>query len=136
MQKMTSAHNFEISFDSAFPPVPADPEVIEEVLANLVENAIKYSPAGGKITISGSYDGEQARIAVSDEGIGIPSEELKHIFERFHRVDNGPARAVKGLGLGLYLCKTIIEAHGGTIDVLSQQGKGSRFTFTLPLKII
>ena len=133
LQKMTSVHNFEISFDSAFPPVSADPELIEEVMVNLVENAVKYSPGGGKITISGSYDGKQAKVTVTDEGIGIPTEELKHIFERFHRVDEGPARAVKGLGLGLYLCKMIIEAHNGTIEVSSQLEKGSQFTFSLPL---
>jgi len=133
LQAMTSTHTFEINFDSVFPPVPADPELIEEVLANLVENAIKYSPGGGRITISGGFDNKQAKITVSDEGMGIPTEEIKHIFERFHRVDKGPARAVKGLGLGLYLCKTIIEAHGGTIEVSSQFGKGSHFTFTLPL---
>ena len=133
LQKITSTHTFEVNFDSTFPPVSADPELIENVLANLVENAIKYSPGGGKITISGSYDAKQVNITVSDEGMGIPAEEIEHIFERFHRVDKGPTRAIKGLGLGLYLCKTIIEAHGGTIDVSSQPGKGSRFTFTLPL---
>jgi len=133
LQAITSTHTFEINFDSAFPPVPADPALIEEVLANLVENAIKYSPYGGRISISGSFDDKQAKINVSDEGMGIPAEEIKHIFERFYRVNTGSARTVKGLGLGLYLCKTIIEAHGGTIEVSSQPGKGSQFTFTLPL---
>ena len=136
LQTMTSSHSFEVDFESSFPPVPVDPELIEEVLANLVENAIKYSPGGGKITISGSHDAKQVNITISDEGMGIPAEEIEHIFERFHRVDKGPARAIKGLGLGLYLCKTIIDAHGGIIEVSSQPGKGSRFTFTLPLKII
>jgi PAS domain S-box-containing protein len=133
LQKIANKHTFEVNFDSTFPPVPADPELIENVLANLVENAIKYSPGGGKISISGSYDAKKTRITISDEGIGIPPEEIEHIFERFHRVDKGPARAVRGLGLGLYLCKTIIEAHGGTIEVSSQMGKGSQFTFSLPL---
>jgi PAS domain S-box-containing protein len=133
LQKLVSKHTFEVNFDSTFPPVPADPELIENVLANLVENAVKYSPGGGKITISGSYDSKQGRIMVSDEGMGIPAEELKHIFERFHRIDKGPARAIKGLGLGLYLCKMIIEAHGGTIEVSSELEKGSQFTFSLPL---
>jgi len=133
LQKIANKHTFKVNFDSTFPPVPADPELIENVLANLVENAVKYSPGGGKIVISGSYDSKQVRIVVSDEGMGIPAEELKHIFERFHRVDKGPARAIKGLGLGLYLCKTIIEAHGGIIEVSSQMGKGSQFTFSLPL---
>ncbi len=132
LQKMTSTHTFEVNFDPTFPPVSADPELIENVLANVVENAIKYSLGGGKIAISGSYDAKQVNITVSDEGMGIPAEEIEHIFERFHRVDNGPTRAIKGLGLGLYLCKTIIEAHGGIIEVSSQMGKGSQFTFSLP----
>jgi len=134
LQALTSVHTFGIHFDSAFPLVHADPELIEEVLTNLVENAVKYSPAGGRITISGSWSDAQVKITVSDEGVGIPEEEIQHIFERFHRVDNGPARTVKGLGLGLYLCKMIVEAHGGTIEVSSQLGKGSQFTFTLPLQ--
>jgi len=130
-QALTDRHLFEIQMDN-LPPVLADPQLIEEVLANLVDNAIKYSPQGGRISISGEQAHQQVKVTVSDEGIGIPEEGLKHLFERFYRVDREPSQAIKGLGLGLYICKTIIEAHGGTIEVSSQSGKGSRFSFTLP----
>lgn len=133
LQAVTSAHTFEFDFQSDFPSVLADPELIEEVLTNLVENAIKYSPEGGKIRLSGSLAGKMVRVSVSDEGVGIPAEELPHIFERFHRLKNSSAQATKGIGLGLYICKSIIEAHGGTIEASSQPGKGSLFTFSLPL---
>lgn len=133
LQSTTSVHVFEVDFGHDFPPVQADPQLIEEVLTNLVENAIKYSPAGGRITVSGKFDAKEVTVEVADEGIGIPPEETLRIFERFHRVDTGPARTIKGIGLGLYLSRTILEAHGGTIEVSSQPGKGSRFFFTLPL---
>jgi len=74
-------------------------------------------------------------VNVSDQGIGISAEEKKFIFNRFHRVDKGLASTIKGAGLGLYICKTIIEAHGGMIEVSSQPGKGSQFTFSLPVEI-
>ncbi len=133
LQAVTSAHTFEFDFQSDLPSVLADPELIEEVLANLMENAIKYSPNGGKIRLSGSLAGKMMKVTVSDEGMGIPAEELPHIFERFHRLENSLAQATKGVGLGLYICRSIIEAHGGTIEASSQLGKGSQFTFSLPL---
>jgi len=132
-QGVTNIHTFENDFAPAFPPVLADPELMEEVLTNLVDNAIKYSPGGGKITIAGKVGQDRVEITVADEGIGIPLREVGHIFERFHRVDNGLVQKVHGLGLGLYICKSIIEAHGGRISVASELRKGSRFTFTLPL---
>jgi|YelNatPaOPRAMG01_1025707.scaffolds.fasta_scaffold26104_4 PAS domain S-box-containing protein len=132
LETMTTIHRFEVDFDSAFPPVVADPQLIEEVLANLIENAIKYSPLGGKITISGKFVDKQVRVTVKDEGVGIPVGQQSHIFERFYRLDKGPSSGTKGAGLGLYICKSIIEAHGGKIEVSSELGKGSQFTFTLP----
>jgi signal transduction histidine kinase len=116
------------------PAVMADPQLIEEVLANLVDNAIKYSPGGGKINLSGQADNRQIKMTVSDQGLGIPQEGLKHLFERFYRIDRGPSLTTKGLGLGLYICRVIVEAHGGAIEVSSQAGKGSQFTFSLPLQ--
>jgi PAS domain S-box-containing protein len=132
LQVLTNLHIFGIDFEPGFPLLLADPELIEEVLTNLLENAVKYSPEGGKVTISGKCDNRQIHVTVSDEGIGIPARETRHIFERFHRVDKGLSSTVTGVGLGLYICKTIIEAHGGTIQVSSQPGKGSQFTFSLP----
>lgn len=134
LQAVTSVHTFEIDFTPDFPSVLAKPELMEEVLTNLVENAVKYSPEGGRITISGRRGDNQIRVTVDDEGIGIPVRELEHVFERFHRVDIEQARKVQGVGLGLYICKSIVEAHGGRIEASSHPGKGSRFSFVLPLE--
>ncbi|MGQ9546048.1 MAG: ATP-binding protein [Dehalococcoidia bacterium] len=134
LRAMTDTHTFELDFKSDFPSVPADPELIEEVLANLIENGIKYSPDGGKITISGKLIDKQVAVTVGDEGIGIPASQMEYLFRRFQRLDKGLARTIRGVGLGLYICKSIVEAHGGKIDVSSQPGKGSQFTFSLPLE--
>jgi signal transduction histidine kinase len=133
-EPVTSIHTFEIAFAPDFPAVYADPELIEEVLSNLVDNAIKYSPEGGKIAITGKVNQEQVEITIADEGVGIPVREFEHIFERFHRVDSSFVQRIRGVGLGLYICKYIVEAHGGRIWVVSELGKGSQFTFTLPLQ--
>lgn len=124
---------FEMRFPPDFPPVCADYEQMRMVLTNLVSNAVKYSPDGGKIRVGGRPDDTMALIYVSDTGIGIPPEEQERIFNRFYRVDNRLRRETQGSGLGLYLTRAIIEAHGGHIRVESQVGRGSRFLFTVPL---
>jgi PAS domain S-box-containing protein len=134
LESVTSIHRFEVDFAEDFPEVYADPDRMEEVLTNLVDNAIKYSPKGGRIAVTGRARGDSVEVAVTDEGIGIPHRELGRVFERFRRGENGQVQKVRGMGLGLYICKSIIEAHGGKIDVSSEAGKGSRFTLTLPLK--
>jgi len=133
LQSATNMHTFDLDFEPGFPSVLADPELIEEVLANLIENAVKYSPQGGRITVSGRTTGNKVSITVADEGVGILPEELEHIFERFHRSGRSAAGKVRGVGLGLYICKSIVEAHGGNITACSQPGQGSQFTFSLPL---
>lgn len=133
LRATTSIHTFEIDCDPDLPPALADPALIEEVLANLIDNAIKYSPQGGKITIIGRRSKGELRVTVADEGIGIPEEDLERIFERFQRTDRAAVKKVKGVGLGLFICKAIVEIHGGRIEVASKVGKGSQFTFTLPL---
>jgi len=130
---LTEIHKVEVDFPPEFPPVLADPEKIGEVLTNLVENATKFSPQGGTITIKGETSGNGVSVTVADEGIGIPLRDQEQIFNRFYRVDANSARPTQGTGLGLYICKTIIEAHGGRIGVESELGKGSHFTFTLPI---
>ena len=112
----------------------ADARRIEQVLRNLLDNAIKYSPEGGTITVQGYQDESQIVFSISDEGIGIPSEEWERIFERFHRVENDVTRRMRGAGLGLAVCQGIVEAHGGRIWVESQAGAGSTFCFTLPIE--
>jgi signal transduction histidine kinase len=114
------------------PLADADPIRVEQVLANLVENAIKYSPRGGAIKVRiGTLDDGMLSVSVADHGLGIPAEHLEHLFERFYRVESG-GRSIRGVGLGLYICRSLVESHGGQIWVDSQPGLGSTFAFTLP----
>jgi signal transduction histidine kinase len=124
---------FELRFPDDMLPVHADYERVRMVLTNLVSNAVKYSPDGGLIRIGGRTSGDKALCYVSDQGVGIPPEDQERIFDRFYRVDNRLRRETQGTGLGLYLTRAIVEAHGGSIWVESQVGRGSRFFFTLPL---
>lgn len=131
------AYSFSIDFPADFPLLHADEERIEQVLTNLLENAVKYSPDGGVISIGGlvhSPDGSPAvaRITVQDQGIGIAEHELEKVFQRFYRVHNEVVERTGGHGLGLAICRDIVEAHGGRIWAESQPGKGSSFIFTLP----
>lgn len=113
-------------------PVIGDADKLTEVLINLIDNAIKYTPDGGRITVEARPRESAVEIAVSDTGIGIPSKEISRIFERFYRVDRARFREIGGTGLGLSIVKHIVEAHGGKVSVESQIGKGSRFVVSLP----
>ncbi|WNG18726.1 ATP-binding protein [Cystobacter fuscus] len=106
---------------------------LAQVLVNLLENAIKYSPTGGTIRLTVERYGAQALVSVTDRGIGIPSDQMAHLFERFFRARNAPISGFGGLGLGLYICRDIVERHGGRIWVESEAGAGSTFRFTLPV---
>jgi PAS domain S-box-containing protein len=130
MQTQTQAHSISTDFPAHYPVVLADENRIQQVLTNLVGNAIKYS-AGGDIRISGEVRGDIVIVCVSDQGPGIAPEDIPHVFDRFYR---GPdmARQTKGAGLGLYLAKAIIEAHSGTIWVDTAPGQGTRIYFSLP----
>jgi len=112
--------------------VEADEHYLHRALWALVDNAIKYNRPGGKVTLLVAADGTKALFGVSDTGPGIPEESLSRIFERFYRVDQARGHG-RGFGLGLALAKSIVEAHGGKIEVQSRQGKGTRFTVVLPL---
>ncbi len=114
--------------------VRADREMIREVINNLVENAIKFTDKGS-VTVSIDFDKEFATINVEDTGMGMPKEAQKHLFEKFYRVDNTATREVGGTGLGLYITRSIVETFGGSIWVESTKGKGSRFSFTIPLAL-
>jgi len=114
------------------PKAPADEERIEQVLVNLVHNAIKFTPPQGKVTLSAKVEDSNILISVTDTGIGIAADDLPRIFERFYKTDK--ARSGSGTGLGLSIAKHIVQAHGGSIWVQSEEGKGSTFTFALPLK--
>jgi signal transduction histidine kinase len=114
------------------PPVRADPERLEDILANLIANACAYSPPEAPVEVRIARDGAAVAIAVRDEGIGIPEEEQERIFERFYQVRRGPQRRSGGSGLGLYIARAYAEAMGARIHVRSRPGHGSTFTVTLP----
>jgi signal transduction histidine kinase len=115
------------------PLVAADPDKLRQVLVNLTENAIKYSPDGGRIQMLVDREGPAMRFSVRDPGIGIAAEEQARIFERFHRLDPNMTRGVGGTGLGLYICRELVQRMGGRIWVTSGEGAGSTFSFDLPL---
>ncbi len=114
-------------------PIQADPKNMEEIFNNLITNAINYSPEGGKVTITAKVAGEYMEIKVGDTGVGIPSEELPKIFDKFYRVKHPKTRQVTGTGLGLAIVKSAIEAHQGSIDVESVVDQGTIFRILLPV---
>lgn len=110
----------------------ADPDRLEQVLVNLLDNAIKYGKAGGKIIVRGRAAGDQVELCVADDGPGIPTEAKERIFERFYRIDRARSRDTGGTGLGLSIVKHIVQSHGGKVWVESELGRGAQFFFTLP----
>jgi len=133
MEVQLTQHRFVHDFPSDPLMATVDPKRIEQVLRNLLSNAIKYSPEGGTITVQGRGDKRQLLVRVSDQGMGIPSEDIERVFERFYRVENEITQGMRGVGLGLAVCRGIVEAHGGRIWVESTLGVGSTFYFTLPV---
>ncbi|HEY7064821.1 MAG TPA: ATP-binding protein [Chloroflexota bacterium] len=147
--KTVASHSPEHRFQASLPPdlyVEVDPRRVRQVLHNLLENAVKYSPDGGTVHVQavrsgergqpggrGADGGEWVAIGVRDQGIGIARQDLAKVFDRFHRVDNEVGRRVGGSGLGLSICRGIVEAHGGRIWAESEPGAGSTFVFTLPM---
>ncbi len=134
MARLTSIHNFVINVPDDLPQVKADPDKLYQVLLNLVVNAIKYSPDGGSITVTVGKQEGKLRFEVEDRGVGISSEHLPHVFERFYRAARGKSGAT-GTGLGLYVSKSLVEQMGGRIWVESEVEKGSRFFFELPIAV-
>jgi two-component system sensor histidine kinase BaeS len=142
LERMAAAHSprarqlgiaLQVAVEVDMPPVNVDPERMAQVLGNLVSNALRHTPAGGRITLTATLQGNSVLMTVQDTGEGIPPEELPRIFERFYRGDE--ARQVHGgeSGLGLTIAKSIIELHGGTIAVESTPGEGTTFTIALPV---
>ncbi len=127
----TSKHNFIIDIPENFPIIMADESRITQVISNLLSNAIKYSLDGGEIRVSGQVRPEQVIICVSDQGPGISPEDIPHVFDRFYRSSDA-TRMTKGAGLGLYLTRAVVEAHGGRIWVDPKPGDGARICFSLP----
>ena len=133
-EAQTHSHTLEFVTQEGEPmPIFADKERIEQVITNIIGNAIKYTPDGGKITASLEYDEKQRyKITVTDTGVGISKEDIPHLFERFYRVDKSRSTDAGGTGLGLSIAKDIVDAHNGSISVSSEPGKGTDVTIILP----
>jgi signal transduction histidine kinase len=119
----------EVEAPAGLPSVTADPDRVRQVVDNLLSNALKFTPSGGRVTLSARALADSLEISVKDTGLGISAAEQERIFERFYQVD---AHRVRGAGLGLAICKSLVEHHGGKIQVESSPGQGSEFRFTLP----
>jgi signal transduction histidine kinase len=132
-QAAKGGHHLEVDLPEASLSVRGDADRLGQVIWNLLVNAGKYTPATRGITVRAAAAGPWATVAVEDEGVGIPPEELPHIFDRFYRVDKGRSRQTGGTGLGLPIVKGIVEAHGGRVEATSRVGQGSVFTVYLPL---
>lgn len=131
LQVERAAISFSVVCPPDLPSVRADAPRLEQVLVNLIHNAIKFTPPGGQVILSAQKEEDFIRFAVQDSGVGIPPDDLPRIFERFYKTDR--ARTSGGTGLGLSISRHIVEAHGGRIWVESEEGKGSTFFFTIPL---
>jgi len=132
MVRFSNRHQMTYSVDPNVAFIKGDQTKLRQVVQNLVSNAVKYSPKGGKVCVTvEDYSPEKILVSVSDEGIGIPPEQVDKLFKKFSRVNSNEVRDIKGAGLGLWICKEIVEAHGGKIWIESQLGKGSTMKFTI-----
>lgn len=130
--EINKSHTFALDVPEHLPRVLADEDKIQQVLENLLSNAVRYSPRGGKILLSAEDAGDKIRVSVSDEGVGIPADQRELVFQRFHRVDSSHTRNAGGTGLGLYICRRILDAHGERIWIeKTAPEKGTTFSFIL-----
>lgn len=135
LRALAAPKNIEVEYREEWPAdqrLMGDANRIEQVLTNLIGNAIKFSPEGASVTVESLEEAGQWRVAVQDRGIGIPAGEIPHLFERFYRASNAGKAQIQGTGLGLYVCKAIVEGHGGEIGLESVVGEGTTVWFTLP----
>jgi two-component system sensor histidine kinase VicK len=132
MEAKTFRHKLSLSVGKLPKKISGDRDRIEQVLINIITNAIRYTPEGGNIAIEADSDRTSVTVAVRDDGIGIPEEDLPYIFDRFYRVDKARARSMGGTGLGLAIAKEIMDGHGGSLDIKSGIGKGTTVTLTIP----
>lgn len=124
----------KVTIPQDIPLVSADPAKLRQVLVNLITNAVKYSPETSPIEVRARPESGMVRIAVKDKGIGIKEEDMTRLFKKFQRIPDPASRKTSGTGLGLYIVKGLVELHGGTINVRSTYGKGSTFSFTIPVQ--
>lgn len=130
--RRSQIHHFLVDFPEHFPLLEVDPDRIAQVLRNLLDNAVKYSPQGGLIVVRGQVAEDEVTVSVADQGVGLTPEHLNRLFEKFLRARSTLTRHVVGSGLGLSICRSIVESHGGRIWAESQPGQGTTFFFTLP----
>ena len=128
-----SARAIAVQQDPEVAPVFADPHKLEEILINLIDNAVKYSAAGSRVEVAIESDGPEVKVSVRDHGEGIPAEEIPNLFQKFARIASPSTSEIPGTGLGLYIVKGFVVAHGGRVWVDSAPGEGSTFSFTLPI---
>jgi PAS domain S-box-containing protein len=134
VQASAEQHHIQLNINTQKTKVRADKARIAQVVGNILDNAVKYSPYGGQITVCLQKQEDFYVVSVSDQGIGINPEHFDHIFERFYRVHNTASQPYSGIGLGLYVAKAIIDGHGGQIWLVNNKGTGSTFYFTLPVE--
>jgi NtrC-family two-component system sensor histidine kinase KinB len=131
IQRQSSKHKFVVDLPKKLPPVSADQLRLERILHNLLENSVKYSPEGSEITVSAKREAGHLVVSVSDQGPGISKEDQAKLFKPFQQLGNPMLDHTKGAGLGLLVCRRLVEAHGGRIWVESEPGHGATFRFTL-----
>ena len=134
MEKRAPGREISVKAPEQLVLVPMDARLITQVLVNLLDNAIRHTPAEKEICVSLEVAGSQARFSVADRGCGIPEEALQKVFQMFYTTAHNETSGKRGIGLGLSICQSIIEAHGGTIEARNREGGGAEFIFTLPME--
>jgi heavy metal sensor kinase len=132
LRPLAAAKQLRLDVEGDSEEVLADPQRLQQVLTNFIENAIKFSRPGGELGVTTWHAGDEAGVTVTDQGPGIPAEDRAHVFDRFYRVDGARGREVGGSGLGLAICREIAASHGGRVWVESEEGRGSAFSLALP----
>jgi two-component system phosphate regulon sensor histidine kinase PhoR len=132
VQSSTEQHTISLQIEASNTNVVADRARIAQVVGNILDNAVKYSPYGGQVIVRLKQQDGYHQVSISDQGLGVSPELFDHIFERFYRVHNTATQPLSGIGLGLYVAKAIIDQHGGRIWLERNEGMGSTFHFTLP----
>ncbi len=123
----------EEQLPAGLPELNADRAKLRRVLVNLLSNALKFTPKGGRINVNAAREGSLVRVSVADTGVGIPEEDQRDIFDKYAQARSRATRSEKGTGLGLYITRQLVELHGGKIGVKSEVGRGSTFSFTIPI---
>ncbi|MGM9625697.1 MAG: sensor histidine kinase, partial [Eubacteriales bacterium] len=127
-------HKLYVRLDQNLPEITADKDRIEQVFLNILSNAVKYTPDGGKIAVRAVSGQSHIAVSIRDNGIGVPKEDQPHLFERFYRVEKSRTTGAGGTGLGLAIAKELVEAHGGSIHLTSEVGRGTEITVILPIR--